>query len=151
TLAAEITKTFVEAILAPNYTPVALEIFKAKKNLRLLRSRPESPDKDPMERDYRHVNGGFLIQDRDTHRLTARDLKTVTRRAPTEEEVAALLFAWKVAKHVKSNAIVYAFRDRTVGIGAGQMSRVDSVRIGAMKATRSLAGSVLASDAFFPF
>lgn len=150
-LAKEIVKTFVEAIIAPDYEAAALETFQAKKNLRVLRSPMDTAGRSMAELDYRRVNGGFLVQDRDQYFLTARDLKTVTRRAPTERETAAMLFAWKVAKHVKSNAIVYAFHDRTAGIGAGQMSRVDAVRLGTMKAPGSLKGSVLASDAFFPF
>ena len=93
----------------------------------------------------------MLVQTRDTHRLRREDLKVVTRREPTEEELAALMFAWTVCKHTKSNAIVYARAGQTVGVGAGQMSRVDSVRIGAMRARLPVAGSVLASDAFFPF
>jgi phosphoribosylaminoimidazolecarboxamide formyltransferase/IMP cyclohydrolase len=93
----------------------------------------------------------MLVQTKDTHVLTRKDLKVVTTRQPGEEEVAALLFAWVVCKHTKSNAIIYARKDQTVGVGAGQMSRVDSVKIGAMRAQLPLAGSVLASDAFFPF
>ncbi len=93
----------------------------------------------------------MLVQTRDTHRLTRDELKVVTKRAPSEDEISALLFAWTVSKHTKSNAIVYAREGQTVGVGAGQMSRVDSVRIGAMRAQLPLAGSVLASDAFFPF
>ncbi|MBI1745789.1 MAG: bifunctional phosphoribosylaminoimidazolecarboxamide formyltransferase/IMP cyclohydrolase [Acidobacteria bacterium] len=151
TLADEIVKTFVEALIAPDYAPAALEIFRTKKNLRVLQCRTDAAASSDMELDYRRVNGGFLIQDRDRYALSERDLNTVTRRTPAPAEVKALLFAWKVVKHVKSNAIVYAFSDRTAGIGAGQMSRVDSVRLGAQKAPRSLQGSVLASDAFFPF
>jgi phosphoribosylaminoimidazolecarboxamide formyltransferase/IMP cyclohydrolase len=97
------------------------------------------------------VSGGLLLQGRDRHVLSPASLKVVTKRAPTEEELEALLFAWKVCKHVKSNAIVYALRDRTVGVGAGQMSRVDSAKIAVMKAQRPTAGTVVASDAFFPF
>jgi phosphoribosylaminoimidazolecarboxamide formyltransferase/IMP cyclohydrolase len=99
----------------------------------------------------RSIAGGWLVQEADRHRLEAKALRVVTERAPTRPEQRALLFAWKVAKHVKSNAIVYARRDQTVGIGAGQMSRVDSVKLGAMKAVLPLKGTVLASDAFFPF
>jgi phosphoribosylaminoimidazolecarboxamide formyltransferase/IMP cyclohydrolase len=101
--------------------------------------------------DYKKISGGMLVQTRDTHRLTPDDLKVVTRRAPTQDEIASLLFAWTVCKHTKSNAIVYAREGQTVGVGAGQMSRVDSVRLGAARAQLSVAGSVVASDAFFPF
>jgi len=100
---------------------------------------------------YKQISGGMLVQTRDQHRLKPEDLKIVTDRQPTDEEIRALLFAWTVCKHTKSNAIVYARDGQTVGVGAGQMSRVDSVRIGAMRAQLPVAGSVLASDAFFPF
>jgi phosphoribosylaminoimidazolecarboxamide formyltransferase/IMP cyclohydrolase len=101
--------------------------------------------------EYKQISGGVLIQTKDTHQLTKSDLKVVTTRTPTDEEIEALLFAWTVCKHTKSNAIVYARKDQTVGVGAGQMSRIDSVKIGAMRAQLPVAGSVLASDAFFPF
>jgi phosphoribosylaminoimidazolecarboxamide formyltransferase/IMP cyclohydrolase len=101
--------------------------------------------------EYKTITGGMLVQTRDTHRLSSDDLKVVTTRAPTEEEMRALLFAWTVCKHTKSNAIVYARDGQTVGVGAGQMSRVDSVRLGATRAQLPVPGSVLASDAFFPF
>jgi phosphoribosylaminoimidazolecarboxamide formyltransferase/IMP cyclohydrolase len=101
--------------------------------------------------ELKTITGGMLVQTRDTHRLTRDDLKVVTKREPSEEEVRALLFAWTVCKHTKSNAIVYAREGQTVGVGAGQMSRVDSVKIGAMRAQLPVRGSVLASDAFFPF
>jgi len=104
--------------------------------------------KDRME--VRSINGGLLVQERNTTLLIGEP-KIVTKRKPTEAEIRALLFAWKVCKHVKSNAIVYSFEDRTVGIGAGQMKRSDSSKLGAMKAVESLKGAVLASDAFFPF
>jgi len=106
------------------------------------------PAKSP---EYKQISGGMLVQTRDTHQLHASDLKVVTTRQPSEEEIRALLFAWTVCKHTKSNAIVYARDGQTVGAGAGQMSRVDSVRIGAMRAQLPVEGSVLASDAFFPF
>jgi phosphoribosylaminoimidazolecarboxamide formyltransferase/IMP cyclohydrolase len=101
--------------------------------------------------EYKQISGGMLVQTRDSHRLRRADLKMVTRRVPSDQEIADLLFAWTVCKHTKSNAIVYARDKQTVGVGAGQMSRVDSVKIGAMRAQLSLTGSVLASDAFFPF
>jgi phosphoribosylaminoimidazolecarboxamide formyltransferase/IMP cyclohydrolase len=105
----------------------------------------------PAGLEYKQITGGMLVQTRDAHRLARSALKIVTERAPTDEEVRAMLFAWTVCKYVKSNAIVYAREGQTVGVGAGQMSRVDSVKIGAMRARLPLAGSVLASDAFFPF
>jgi phosphoribosylaminoimidazolecarboxamide formyltransferase/IMP cyclohydrolase len=150
TAATEIAKLFVEAIVAPSYTPEALAAFSAKKNLRVLRIEPA-----PETTMLKQISGGYLVQQADLASVTAADLKIVTARQPTPAELAALLFAWKVCKHVKSNAIVYARSERgfgqTVGIGAGQMSRVDAARFGAMKATLPLAGTVAASDAFFPF
>ena len=144
----EITKIFTEVVIAPDYDNAALEILRTKKNLRVLRMDSVEPAKSP---EYKQISGGMLIQTRDTHQLHASDLKVVTTRQPSEEEIRALLFAWTVCKHTKSNAIVYARDGQTVGVGAGQMSRVDSVRIGAMRAQLPVEGSVLASDAFFPF
>jgi phosphoribosylaminoimidazolecarboxamide formyltransferase/IMP cyclohydrolase len=144
--AASIAKLFVEAIAAPAFTPEALVIFAAKKNLRLVEVKAASPK--PV---VKQVSGGLLVQDADTGHITESDLKIVTQRPPTEEETASLLFAWRICKHVKSNAIVYAKDGQTIGIGAGQMSRVDAARFGAMKAVLPLAGCVAASDAFFPF
>jgi phosphoribosylaminoimidazolecarboxamide formyltransferase/IMP cyclohydrolase len=149
-LVTEITRSFVEAILAPDYTSGALELLKAKKNLRVLKCDPATSGQKAAF-DIRSIGGGFLVQDKDVYFITKNQLRVVTRRKPSEDEVRSLLFAWRVAKHVKSNAIVYAFPDRTAGIGAGQMSRVDSVKLAAMKAQVSLQGSVVASDAFFPF
>jgi phosphoribosylaminoimidazolecarboxamide formyltransferase/IMP cyclohydrolase len=143
-----VTEIFTEVVIAPDYDEAALEILRAKKNLRVLRAG-EPQRVEGLE--YRTITGGMLIQTRDTHRLKREDLKVVTKRAPMEEEMRALLFAWTVCKHTKSNAIVYARDGQTVGVGAGQMSRVDSVKIGAMRAQLSIEGSVLASDAFFPF
>jgi phosphoribosylaminoimidazolecarboxamide formyltransferase / IMP cyclohydrolase len=144
--AEEIAKLFVEAIAAPAFSPAARERFAAKKNLRLVEVRPAPPG--PV---IKAVSGGMLLQDPDTGRITESELKVVTWRPPTVEELRSLLFAWRVAKHVKSNAIVYARDGQTLGIGAGQMSRVDAARFGAMKAVLPLKGSVAASDAFFPF
>ena len=148
--AGEIAKLFVEAIVAPDFTAEALAVFAAKKNLRVVKINPAA-----AKHMVKPVSGGYLIQDADTHTLTRDDLKTVTKRPPTPAELDALLFAWTVCKHVKSNAIVYARLDdgfgQTVGIGAGQMSRVDAARFGAMKAVLPLVGTVAASDAFFPF
>jgi phosphoribosylaminoimidazolecarboxamide formyltransferase/IMP cyclohydrolase len=148
--AEEIAKLFVEAIVAPGFTKEALERFAAKKNLRLVKIAPaETP------RVIKQVSGGLLVQDADRLRITEAELKEVTDRQPTPEEMRALLFSWRVCKHVKSNAIVYArYSDghgQTVGIGAGQMSRVDAAKFGAMKAVLPLKGTVAASDAFFPF
>ena len=144
--AEEIAKVFVEAIAAPSYSPTALARFAAKKNLRLLEVIADQP-----KTVLKQVSGGMLLQDVDVHSLSSADLKIVTKRQPTQEEMAALLFAWKVCKHVKSNAIVYARNGQVVGVGAGQMSRVDSCKIGAAKAVLPLNGTVAASDAFFPF
>jgi phosphoribosylaminoimidazolecarboxamide formyltransferase/IMP cyclohydrolase len=144
--AEEIAKLFVEAIAAPGFSAGALARFGAKKNLRLVVVKPAA-----RARVMKQVSGGMLLQDADTGSVTASDLRTVTKRAPTPDELTDLLFAWKVAKHVKSNAIVYARGGQTIGVGAGQMSRVDAARFGAMKAILPLPGSVAASDAFFPF
>jgi phosphoribosylaminoimidazolecarboxamide formyltransferase/IMP cyclohydrolase len=158
--AEKIARLFTEVIVAPDATEAAREILAAKKNLRLLLTggMPDWAQDDMM---FRSVAGGFLAQSRDRRRVARRDLTVVTRRAPTEQEVTDLLFAFTVCKHVKSNAIVYAKDGATVGIGAGQMSRVDSAQIAGWKsrAAASLAGlpeplataSVVASDAFFPF
>ena len=144
--AAEIAKLFVEAIAAPAFTPEARERFAAKKNLRLVEIKAAPPR--PV---VKHVSGGLLLQDADTGRVEESELDVVTWRPPTAEELRSLLFAWRVCKHVKSNAIVYARDGQTLGVGAGQMSRVDAAKFGAMKAVLPLAGSVAASDAFFPF
>jgi phosphoribosylaminoimidazolecarboxamide formyltransferase / IMP cyclohydrolase len=146
--AQEVVKIFTEVVIAPDYSTQALEILKTKKNLRVLRLAQEKAKK---KLEFRHISGGMLVQTADDHQLDPAQLKVVTTRAPSDEEMRALLFAWIVCKHTKSNAIVYARADQTVGVGAGQMSRVDSVRIGAMRAQLPVAGSVLASDAFFPF
>jgi phosphoribosylaminoimidazolecarboxamide formyltransferase/IMP cyclohydrolase len=143
-----VTEIFTEVLIAPDYDNEALEVLRSKKNLRVLRAWPAK--KTPSV-EYRQISGGMLVQTRDTHILSRDDLKVVTKRAPTPKEIDALLFAWTVCKHTKSNAIVYARDGQTVGVGAGQMSRVDSVKIGAMRAQLPIAGSVLASDAFFPF
>ena len=144
--AREIAKTFIEAIAAPDYAPEALAVLRTKKNRRLMRVAPGG---DPLV--VKSISGGYLAQTADDARLDHAAAVVKTRRAPTEDEWAALEFAWKVAKHVKSNAIVYARAGQAVGVGAGQMSRVDSVKVGAMKAVLPLAGAVVASDAFFPF
>jgi phosphoribosylaminoimidazolecarboxamide formyltransferase / IMP cyclohydrolase len=145
--AAEINKTFVEVVLAPDFSAEALAILEQKKNIRLLRVKSNS--RGALQ--HRQIDGGFLVQDKDSYYLRPEDLKIVTKRAPTQEEMEALLFGWRVVKHVKSNAIVFANASRMLGIGAGQTKRVDSVKWGAMKATLSLQGAAMASDAFFPF
>lgn len=140
---------FVEAVVAPDYEEDALTILTKKKNLRLLATGPFTPVQDQWM--YRSVVGGVLVQTRDTAMVTREQLRVVTKAQPTEEDIDALLFAWKVAKFVKSNAIVYASRDATIGIGAGQMSRIDSTNIAAVKAQSPVRGAYMASDAFFPF
>jgi phosphoribosylaminoimidazolecarboxamide formyltransferase/IMP cyclohydrolase len=145
--ATEIVATFVEAVLAPDFSEKALEILRTKKNLRLLRMPLQLPS--PLE--HREISGGFLIQERDLYHVGRNQLKVVTRRAPSDAELEALMFGWSVVKHVKSNAIVLSDATRTLGIGAGQMSRVDSVKLAAQRAVLPLEGCVMASDAFFPF
>jgi phosphoribosylaminoimidazolecarboxamide formyltransferase/IMP cyclohydrolase len=147
----EVAKLFVECIAAPGYDAAALEVLAAKKNLRLVEIAAAAGEGGANELELKRISGGVLVQQPDRGALSAGELKTVTRRAPTSEELAGLEFGWKIAKHVKSNAIVFARAGQTLGIGAGQMSRVDSVKIAIMKAQLPLAGSVVASDAFFPF
>jgi phosphoribosylaminoimidazolecarboxamide formyltransferase/IMP cyclohydrolase len=149
--AEEVAKLFVECIVAPGYAAPARERLAAKKNLRLLEMPAEAA---PVELGLKRISGGVLVQEPDRHVLDENELKIVTERAPSEAERSALTFAWKVSKHVKSNAIVFARDGQTLGVGAGQMSRVDSVKIAVMKASTAglaLAGSAVASDAFFPF
>ena len=146
--AREVTKIFTEVVIAFDYDAPALEILQAKKNLRVIRMKP---GEELGGVELKQIGGGMLVQTTDDHKLDPKELNVVTTRKPTDEEIRALLFAWIVCKHTKSNAIVYARADQTVGVGAGQMSRVDSVKIGAMRAQLPVAGSVLASDAFFPF
>ena len=156
----EICKTFTEVVIAPAVDDEALDIFINKKNLRLL-SGSYLPSSVSTSQTVRQVLGGYLVQDKDDRKISSDDLKVVTKRAPTSAELSDMLFAWKVIKHVKSNAIVYVKNGATVGIGAGQMSRVDSTRIAARKAIEMAEklnlklpltdGSVVASDAFFPF
>jgi len=149
--AREVAATFFEAVIAPSFDKAARKILSAKANLRVLETGGEFRWCAEAGHEMKKVSGGLLLQSRDRHVLNAQDLKVVTKRAPTADELEALQFAWKVCKHVKSNAIVYALKDRTVGVGAGQMSRVDSARIAGMKAQRPTKGTVAASDAFFPF
>jgi phosphoribosylaminoimidazolecarboxamide formyltransferase/IMP cyclohydrolase len=151
-LAETLNELFLEVVLAPDFEPTALAVLMKKKDRRLLQQSGNL--RKIRDYDLRSVIGGVLVQDPDQHRIYPDQLNVVTRRKPTDEEMLAMLFAWKVAKHVKSNAIVYARGDRTLGIGAGQMSRVDSSRIAALKARDAgldLRGCAVASDAFFPF
>ena len=146
-------KQFSEVIIAPSVSQEALAITAEKKNVRVL-SCGQWPEQREAALDYKRVNGGLLVQDRDIHEISAADLKVVTRRQPTEDEIRDLLFAWNVCQYVKSNAIVYCKDNQTIGIGAGQMSRVYSAKIAGIKAADEnlqVAGSVMASDAFFPF
>lgn len=148
--AQEITTTFVEAIIAPDYEDKALEILAKKKNLRLMKL-PMQEKSGKNRIDIKKVSGGVLLQNNDDIDLIESQLKVVTEKQPSDAQWESLRFAWKAAKHVKSNAIVFALKDRTIGIGAGQMSRVDSTKIAVEKARSSLKGTVMASDAFFPF
>ena len=151
-VAEEIAKYFVEAVIAPDFDEKSLEILTQKKNIRLLKTgTPISPKCRVREYKMKKVQGGFLVQTDEDVVIDPKDLKIITKRAPTEEEVQALLFAWKLAKHVTSNAVVYVKGERAVGIGAGQMSRVDSAMIARVKGKEDTKGSVMASDAFFPF
>jgi len=149
--AKEVAEVFTEVVIAPGFSSEALELLKSKKNLRILRM-----DAGEMHSklDYKQISGGFLVQSSDDAIINKEDLKVVSKRMPSDAEYEAMLFAWRVCKHVKSNAIVLSDNQRTLGVGAGQMNRVDSVRIAAMRAERfslNLQGAALASDAFFPF
>lgn len=144
--AEEMSKLFLEVIGAPGFNEAAKSKFVSKKNLRLVEIK-NAPEKWLLK----NVGGGMLLQDADVHQLRENELRVVSKREPTAVEKKSLLFAWKICKHVKSNAIVYARDEQTVGVGAGQMSRVDSCKIGAIKAVLPLRGTVVASDAFFPF
>lgn len=153
TAKAIVERQFVEVIIAPSIAPEAAELVAAKKNIRLL-ACGEFDGERAKSMDYKRVTGGLLVQDRDLGMVAMKDVKVVTDRQPTEAELNDLLFAWEVAKYVKSNAIVYARAGRTIGIGAGQMSRVYSARIAGIKAADEgleVKGSVMSSDAFFPF
>jgi phosphoribosylaminoimidazolecarboxamide formyltransferase/IMP cyclohydrolase len=145
-------RQFVEVIIAPSISEEAKTVVSAKKNIRLLETGKWSNSLPAL--DFKRVNGGLLVQDRDLGMVAMSDLKVVSKRIPTEEEMRDLLFAWKVAKFVKSNAIIYGKNGRTVGVGAGQMSRINSARIAGIKAEHAgleVVGAVMASDAFFPF
>ena len=148
-----VDQQFTEVIIAPTVSEQALQITAAKKNVRVLSCGQWDAER-PADLDYKRVNGGLLVQDRDIHVISRDDLKVVTARQPSADEIRDLLFAWSVAQYVKSNAIVYCKNHQTIGIGAGQMSRVYSARIAAIKAADEgleVKGSVMASDAFFPF
>ncbi|MEH6634753.1 MAG: bifunctional phosphoribosylaminoimidazolecarboxamide formyltransferase/IMP cyclohydrolase [Halioglobus sp.] len=152
TAAVIVERQFVEVIIAPSVSEAALAVVAEKKNVRLLVCGTWSAQGPAL--DYKRVNGGLLVQDRDLGMITLDDLQVVSKRQPTEQQMQDLLFAWKVAKYVKSNAIIYAANGQTVGVGAGQMSRINSARIAGIKAEQAglqVAGSVMASDAFFPF
>lgn len=147
-------RQFVEVIIAPSISDAAKDAVSAKRNVRLLECGEWGATTEAKGFDYKRVNGGLLIQDRDKGMITADDLKVVTERKPTDAELDDMLFAWKVAKMVKSNAIIYTKNNQTIGVGAGQMSRVNSARIAAIKAEHAgleVKGAVMASDAFFPF
>jgi phosphoribosylaminoimidazolecarboxamide formyltransferase/IMP cyclohydrolase len=157
--AREVAKQFVEVLMAPSFTPEALEVFKARANVRLLEiglppGGATDWDNGRNAMDIKRVGSGLLMQTADNHEMAAGELKVVTKKRPTPAQLQDLLFAWKVAKYVKSNAIVFCKDGMTIGVGAGQMSRIDSARIASIKAENaklSMAGTVVASDAFFPF
>jgi phosphoribosylaminoimidazolecarboxamide formyltransferase/IMP cyclohydrolase len=153
-VAASVIEVFSEVIVAPEYDDEALKIFSSKKNLRVLKIQDQRSKTEGHSLEYKQISGGFLVQEQDLHQLDIESLNIVSERNPTEAELRAMDLAWTVCKHVKSNAIVFANEHQTLGVGAGQMNRVDSVRIAAMRAERfelPLKGSVVASDAFFPF
>ncbi len=149
--AKEMTEIFLEVVIAPSFTKDALEMFSKKPNIRLLELADMLEKKKAASWDIKRIAGGMLLQEWDYSNEDIMTMKAVTKRQPTRDEIEALSFAWKVCKHVKSNAVVYAFKDRTAGIGIGQTKRVYSARIGAMNATEPIKGSVAASDGFFPF
>jgi phosphoribosylaminoimidazolecarboxamide formyltransferase/IMP cyclohydrolase len=148
-IAEEIAKVFAEIVLAPSFEPEALQILAAKKNLRLLELGELTPP--TVKQEFRYVDGGMLVQDRDVNIVTREQLKIVTKKQPTIDEINTMLFAWKVLKYMKSNAILLAKDNTTVGVGVGQVSRVDAVELAIKKAGSNVSGSILASDAFFPF
>ncbi len=149
--AGEVLKNFVEAVVAPGFEPAVMELFAAKKNIRLMEMPPLDSPRSAHGLVVKRVGGGLLVQDPDSITYDPDQLKVVTRRKPDPAEMEDLKFAWIVSKHVKSNAIVYVRGGETLGVGAGQMSRVDSARLAAEKAQKPLKGAVMASDAFFPF
>lgn len=150
-VAKEILKNFVEAIVAPGFDEKALELLAGKKNIRLMEMPAIASPRPEKRLDTKRIGGGLLVQDLDTITHDPTTLKVVTEKQPSEQKMEDLKFAWVIAKHVKSNAIIYARNQETIGMGAGQMSRVDSARLAVDKAQKPLEGSVMASDAFFPF
>jgi phosphoribosylaminoimidazolecarboxamide formyltransferase / IMP cyclohydrolase len=155
-VAASVNEVFTEVVIAPDFELEALDVFRTKKNLRVLRTSTEQSKSSDLrfQIQYKQISGGMLLQTMDTHVLTIADLKTVSVKQPTEADIRAMMLAWKVCKHVKSNAIVFSNEVQTIGVGSGQMNRVDSLRIAAMRAERfglPVRGAALASDAFFPF
>ena len=149
--AEEITKNFVEAVVAPGFEPEALKLFAAKKNVRLMQMPELGSTQDTGKFDLKRIGGGLLVQSRDSLTYIEGQIKVVSERKPDDREMEDMKFAWIVAKHVKSNAIIYAKDQEIIGIGAGQMSRVDSARVAVEKSRKPLQGGVMASDAFFPF
>jgi phosphoribosylaminoimidazolecarboxamide formyltransferase / IMP cyclohydrolase len=149
--AEEVTKNFVEAVVAPDFEPEALKLFAAKKNIRLMQMPELRSTQDAEKFDLKRIGGGLLVQSRDLLTYIEGQIKVVSERKPDDREMEDMKFAWIVAKHVKSNAIIYAKDQEIIGIGAGQMSRVDSARVALEKARKPLRGGVMASDAFFPF
>lgn len=158
-VAKSVNEVFTEVVIAPDFEPEALEMFRTKKNLRLLKAAYTGTNASVNERaernlEFKQISGGMLVQTKDDCRVSPSDLKTVSKKQPSDEDIKAMLLAWKVCKHVKSNAIVFSNGNQTIGVGSGQMNRVDSLRIAAMRAERfnlPVKGSALASDAFFPF
>lgn len=154
-VAKSVNEVFTEVVIAPNFDEDALEIFKTKKNLRVLKAANTVKNAGAdRSLEYKQISGGMLVQTKDDYRISVADLKTVSKKQPSDEDIKALLLAWKVCKHVKSNAIVFSNDKQTIGVGSGQMNRVDSLRIAAIRAARfdlPVKGSALASDAFFPF
>jgi phosphoribosylaminoimidazolecarboxamide formyltransferase/IMP cyclohydrolase len=149
--AKEIAELFVEIVIAPGYTPRALDVLKEKKNLRIIDMREQSIGKPFSGLDFKRVSGGFLVQDSDLAQLGINEFKVVTKKQPSMAEMEDLFFAWGVVKHVKSNAIVLIKDGQAIGVGAGQMSRIDAAELSVKRARQGVEGAVLASDAFFPF
>jgi phosphoribosylaminoimidazolecarboxamide formyltransferase/IMP cyclohydrolase len=156
-VAASVNEVFTEVVIAPDFDDDALDLFKAKKNLRVLKASVRNAsvnERASKELEYKQISGGMLVQEKDLYRVSENDLKIVSKKQPTDSDLRSMLLAWKVCKHVKSNAIVIANENQTIGVGSGQMNRVDSVRIAAMRAERfslPIKDAALASDAFFPF
>ena len=149
--AEEILKNFVEAVVAPGFDPEAIKLFSAKKNIRLMQMPDVALNEKNQRFDMKRIGGGLLVQSQDSLTYVEEQLKIASEREPDAREMEDMKFAWLVSKHVKSNAIIYAKDKEILGIGAGQMSRVDSARVAVEKSCKSLSGAVMASDAFFPF